>query len=571
MDVRCVMLGLATMAVLLRASAAHASPGAVVPWTTYEAEAGRTNGQVLGPDFDGQTPAREASERRCVRLAETGQFVEIIAKGEASGIVIRYSLPDSADGRGIDATLGLYINGTLTKKLALTSRLSHLYGPYPFTNDPKAGTPRNFWDEVRVMPGDIHAGDIVRLQKDADDVAAEYLIDLINLEPVPAPIEKLADAIAATEFGAVADDDQDDRPAIVAAIDAAKTQRKSVWIPAGNFVVKGAIDVSDVTIRGAGMWHTTLVGVDDYKPENRVAFYGRGSNVTLADFAILGKLNYRNDAEPNDGIGESLGTGSQLQNLWIEHTKAGAWLANADGLVVEGCRFRNTIADGINLCVGMRNTIVRNCTTRGTGDDCFAMWPATYAKAIYPHGGNKFVNCTAQLPFLAQAFSIYGGDSNSVENCAAIDIPYGAGLYASTTFPSDSGFHGTTVFMNNSLLRAGGGDGAIGTVANLIDLVGLRFQNIDVIDSPTDGIKFVSMKGHQLRNATFDRIRVVGPAGHGIVEAQGSAGSATLTNVSVTNAKSAGWRDESKAFELVQGEGNSGITSETREDRTSAK
>ena len=65
-------------------------------------------------------------------------------------------------------------------------------------------------------------------------------------------------------------------------------KEKDYWvpIPAGKFVVKGAIKVSDVVIYGAGMWHSVLVGVDDYTPQNRVAIYGDGSNVTLADFAM---------------------------------------------------------------------------------------------------------------------------------------------------------------------------------------------------------------------------------------------------------------------------------------------
>ena len=225
-----------------------------------------------------------------------------------------------------------------------------------------------------------------------------------------------------------------------------------------------------------------------------MAIYGNGANVNLADFAIIGKLNYRNDDEPNDGIGGSFGTGSTIRNIWIEHTKTGAWIVNSDGLVVEGCRFRDTIADGINLCIGMRNTVVRNCSARGTGDDCFAMWPATYAKSTYTHGSNRFLHCTAQLPFLAQAFSIYGGEGNSVEDCEAIDIPYGAGLFASTTFPTEFGFRGRTMYRRNHLTRSGDRDGAIGLYANLIDLAGLRFEDIDVADSPADGIKFTSIK-----------------------------------------------------------------------------
>ncbi len=374
-----------------------------------------------------------------------------------------------------------------------------------------------------------------------------------------------------TDFGAAANGRSDDRPAFLAAISAAKAQHKTVWIPPGRFVVKGPLQVSDVAIRGAGMWYSTLLGVDEYTPENRVAIYGDGSNITLADFAIIGKLNYRDDSEPNDGLGGSFGTGSSIRNIWVEHTKTGAWIVNSDGLLVEGCRFRDTIADGINLCVGMRNTIVRNCTARGTGDDCFAMWPATYMKSTYRPGHNRFVNCTAQLPFLAQAFSIYGGDGNSVENCQAIDIPYGAGLFASTIFPTEFGFRGMTTYRQIGITRAGDNDGAIGIIANLIDLAGLRFEDINVIDSPTDGIKFTSINGRVLSDATFNRIRIVNPgisgAGCGIVAARGAVGSATLTNVTVLHPKTAVCQDNASAFKLIRDAGNSAVEDEQQPER----
>jgi hypothetical protein len=310
--------------------------------------------------------------------------------------------------------------------------------------------------------------------------------------------------------------------------------------------------------------------VDDYVSDNRVSIQGSGSNVTLSDFAIIGRLNYRNDSEPNDGIGGSFGKGSVIRNIWVEHTKTGAWIVNSDGLLVEGCRFRNTIADGINLCLGMRNTVVRNCTARGVGDDCFAMWPATYARSTNAHGGNRFVHCTAQLPFLAQAFSIYGGDGNAVEDCEAIDIPYGAGLFASTTFPTEFGFRGTTTYRRIHLMRTGDHDGAIGALANLVNLSGLRFEDIDVIDSPSDAIKFTSIKRSEgpgstsaLHNVEFDKIRIVNAGlagnGHAIVAAKDAVGSAKVSNVSVKQSKEPSWLNNSASFELVLGEGNSGI------------
>src|SRR5437016_5462011 len=93
--------GLAALSALMIHSALamgkEGGPGAAVPWTTYEAEQATISGTVLGPDYTGHTPAREASGRRCIRLSTIGQFLEFTAKADAQGIVVRYCIPDSAD------------------------------------------------------------------------------------------------------------------------------------------------------------------------------------------------------------------------------------------------------------------------------------------------------------------------------------------------------------------------------------------------------------------------------------------------------------------------------------------
>ena len=549
-----------------RATAAEGGIGASLPWHTYEAELAGTTGTVLGPDYTGHSPAREASGGRCVKLSVVGQFVQFTAAADAQAIVVRYCLPDSTNGQGTDATLSLSINGHPHGKLPLTSRLTYLYGTYPYTNAPAAGTPRHFWDEVRLMPGDIHRGDTVRLQKNADGSASECLIDLLDMEAVPPPLPVPANALSVTDFGASPDGRTDARPAILAALAAARQQHKTVFIPAGRFMVRGPVELSDVTLSGAGMWYSTLVGTADYTPNNRVAILGNGSNIALSDFAIVGNLNYRDDSENNDGLTGSFGTGSSIRNVWVEHTKTGAWLTNSDGLVVEGCRFRDTIADGINLCVGMRNTTVRNCTARGTGDDCFAAWPATYSDANYSPGVNRFTCCTAQLPYLAQGFSIYGGEANSVDHCEAIDICYGAGILVSTTFPTQFGFRGVTTFSNCRLTRTGDADGAIATFANQLNLAGLRFSDIDVLDSPHDGIKFTSIQDHALSDTAFKHIRIDGCGlagkGVGVLAAAGAVGSASFDQLIITRPRTAAILNRSSKFKIIEDDGAAGFAAD---------
>ena len=97
---------------------------------------------------------------------------------------MRYSVPDSSDGVGTDSTLSLYKNGVFVQKLAVTSKYSWLYGAYPFSNDPSQGFPRNFYNELRLLGITIDAGDTIRIEKDADDTAAYYIINLVDLEKV---------------------------------------------------------------------------------------------------------------------------------------------------------------------------------------------------------------------------------------------------------------------------------------------------------------------------------------------------------------------------------------------------
>ena len=210
--------------------------GADIPWTTYEAEDMATTGAVLGPKYDPYLVETESSGRKCVKLA-AGQYVEFAAKGAANAIVVRYSLPDSRDGSGLDSTLSLYLNGKLVQKLPVTSKYSWLYGKYPFTNNPKSGKPRNFYDEVRLKDLAIGPGDILRLQKDDDDSAKYCIVDLVDLENVAPPPAAPPDSLSITDarFGAGGKGETDDTAALRKCIAAATNENKIVWLPAGVY------------------------------------------------------------------------------------------------------------------------------------------------------------------------------------------------------------------------------------------------------------------------------------------------------------------------------------------------
>src|SRR5580658_3883003 len=161
--------------------------GAIVPWTTYEAEDMMVSGgTILGPP--GLAPNKnnhlpnvvemEASGGRCVKLGSAGASVQFIAKAPANAIVVRYCIPDSVDGVGLDSALSLLVNDKQVATMPVTSRYSWRYGAYTFTNKPSDGNPRNFFDEVRLKGLSIKQGDQVRVQKTAKDDADYCIIDL---------------------------------------------------------------------------------------------------------------------------------------------------------------------------------------------------------------------------------------------------------------------------------------------------------------------------------------------------------------------------------------------------------
>jgi hypothetical protein len=182
----------------------------------------------------------ESSGQKCVKLNSLGEYVEFAAGAPANAMVVRYSLPDSPDGGGLNSTISLYQNGKLVKQIPLTSHYSWLYGDYPFSNQPKDGKPRNFYNEARLKDLKIARGDVLRLQKTFND-PAYCVLDLVDLEKVAPPLPTPANSLSVMDFGAGGKGETDDTEALRNCVAAAREQKKTVWVPAGTYKLAGDI------------------------------------------------------------------------------------------------------------------------------------------------------------------------------------------------------------------------------------------------------------------------------------------------------------------------------------------
>ncbi len=529
-----------------------ADRGATLPYLEYQAEDGDTNGTRIGPSRTLGDLASEASQRRAVRLDAAGQYVRITSKAAANSIVVRYSIPDKGDGPDSWNTLSVFVNGSMRAKLQVTSRYSWTYGELgnKNPNDPAQGNPHHFYDEARALIGDVPAGAVVSVQKEASDTAAWYVVDLVDLELVAPPLPQPANFMSITECGATPDDATDDQPAIQQCIDAARGQRKGLYIPKGTFrSIAKPLSVDNLTIRGAGMWYSNIAGFNA-----RLDCYGNACK--YYDFAVTGDTILRDDTSPESAFSGVTGTGTLLENIWAEHSKTGYWVGpNASGLTIRYSRFRNLYADGVNLWKGTSNSVVEQTHFRNTGDDAFASWSPDDGAACT---NNVARFNTVQLPWMANCFGLYGGNANHLEDNICEDVVQYPGILLARQFNSLP-FQGSTQILRNSLVRAGGpvhndGQGAIKFHADQAAISGIVVQDLVVQDATFSG---VHLQGpNRIDDLRLQNVTVSAPGTSGIRMNADAKGAATANGVVVTRG---GMDDQTRgAFVWTREAGNSG-------------
>ncbi|MFC8435092.1 discoidin domain-containing protein [Streptomyces sp. NPDC057253] len=537
---------------LLTATAptAHAAAGATLPFTSVEAESATTTGTRIGPDHTQGTLASEASGRQVVRLT-AGQRVEFTVPRAANAVNLAYSVPDGQSG-----TLNVYVNGTrLARTLAVTSKYSYIDTSWI----PGART-HHFYDNARLVLGqNVQAGDKVAFESTGTQVTA----DVADFEQVAGAAAQPAGSVSVTSRGADPTGNGDSTQAFRDAISAA--QGGVVWIPPGDYRLTSSLSgVQNVTLQGAGSWHS-IVHTSRFIDQT-----SSSGGVHIKDFAVVGEVTERVDSSPDNFVNGSLGPGSSVSGMWLQHLKVGLWLTgNNDNLVVENNRFLDMTADGLNLNGNARGVRVRNNFLRNQGDDALAMW-SLYA----PDTDSSFENNTITQPNLANGIAIYGGTDIAVRNNLVSDTnALGSGIAISNQKFLDPFFPlaGTITVDGNTLVRTGAmnpnwnhpmGALRVDSYDSAINAT-VRITDTTITDSPYSAFEFVSGggQGYPVRNVTVDgaTVRTTGTV---VVQAE-AQGAATFRNVTATSVGAAGvyncpYPASSGTFALTDGGGNSG-------------
>ena len=467
--------------------------GAKLGYTTYEAEQGELKNGVVknAPSSEAEhATAREASGQAYVDLP-TNASVSFIAQADANAVTIRYTVPDGESGK-----VEVKVNNTVIGTLDLSSKSNWQYldnykyhpdGDIKVHDTPAADRLARFqFDEVSQLfkEANIKVGDKVTITNiDSTPVG----IDLVDLEKAPDAIKQPENSVSITDFGAVANDGSDDYQAFMAAIESAKASKKSVYIPEGQFDFSEQLHIyapEGVKISGAGQWHTKLHFTSTKIGGGGIVFEHGTNKIDFGNVSMDSDLTSRyNEGANYKGISGTLGNGSSIHDIKIEHFEVGAWIGDyapasdmhyTDGLTISNATIRNNLADGVNFAQGTSNSTVINSNIRGNGDDGLATWSSIHENTnAHVAENNRFLNNTVELGWRAAGIGIFGGKGHEVANNLIKDNANWSGVRLNTVFKNSHNFdfNDTGISVHDNLLVNNGTNAdTYGRVKGSIDL-----------------------------------------------------------------------------------------------------
>lgn len=418
--------------------------GANQNYLRYEAVDGQLKDAEIVNNRTFDTLAYEASDNSYVKVNNKGS-VTFTAKEGADGLTMRYSIKDGDKGE-----VKVYVNGNLMRTFYLDSSSAYQYVDGSNVYDTKAtdhSHARFSFDEVHGFFGKhVEPGDTVTIENNGVELA----LDFVELENVPAPIPQPENSISITDSEYGAEDGKDSTVAFEKALKAAIEQKKTLYIPVGEFKINKKIDFTadGLTVTGAGMWYSKLNFTTNEKGGGGFEIGHNSNRLTFSNFAMTSALTTRydhlDDKAQYKAFAGSFGKDSRIDHMWIEHFECGAWIGDyasigmryTDHLVIENSRIRNNLADGVNFTQGTRNSVVRNSNIRNNGDDSLATFSSSIHTKEYAEN-NSFEHNTIELGWRAGGVGIFGGKNHKVTNNLIKDSRGGAGIRVSTVFANE--------------------------------------------------------------------------------------------------------------------------------------
>ena len=500
--------------------------GATMPYTRYDSDEASLGGGasiVTSPNHLQDNIASQASKQSYVKLPNSGAFAEWTMKTTGRGVTMRFTLPDTGDGRGQNGSLDVYVNNSKVKTVDLTSYYMWQYFPGGNPSDSPGGAPCFAFDETHfLLDSKLNVGDKIKIQSSGAN-GLEYGVDFLEIEEVGDPLGPPENSLSVVDYGANPNDDQDDYSAIHACIEAADAAGKNVYFPAGTYRISQIwrLNGQNMKISGAGIWYTNIQFTNDQAGTGGISGGveqdGYCRNIEFCNMYINSNLRSRYDQQAVYKCFMDVFSNSFIHDIWEEHFECGFWIADyngsmdySDGIKIVNCRIRNNLADGVNFCQGTSYSYVYNCSIRNNGDDGLAMWN-DQTMGAKDEKENVFCYNTIDFIWRAGGIAVYGGTGHRVYNNYIRDTHMSSGIHLNTTFPGYkfNNNEGIT-FANNVLIKTGSVKAGWGEEFGAIDVDGqvknITFTNTYIYDAQHCALHL----GNGPENVVFNNLYILG-------------------------------------------------------------
>ncbi|MEJ8303109.1 right-handed parallel beta-helix repeat-containing protein [Saccharibacillus sacchari] len=262
---------------------------------------------------------------------------------------------------------------------------------------------------------------------------------------------KPANSISVTAYGAVGNGKTDSLAAFDKAIKAARNQGKTLYVPSGNFLLSGVLNVTGVRIVGAGAEKSVLTSTNPSSGSINL----KGKSPALQNLThVYANTGKRDGADAKNSVTVLGASDFSIRNVRIVGAGTAGILVR-DGAVdgtISGNVIKNTKADGIHLTNGSKRITIENNTVKQTGDDAIAV--VSYLKdseltSDIVIRGNK-VGYSSK----ARGISVVGGSDVTIEK-NQINNTEMAGIYIAVEKHWNTGNVKSVTVSSNTIVKTG--------------------------------------------------------------------------------------------------------------------
>ncbi|NGZ78108.1 right-handed parallel beta-helix repeat-containing protein [Saccharibacillus alkalitolerans] len=278
------------------------------------------------------------------------------------------------------------------------------------------------------------------------------ILSVLLIFPISPPLHAAAPAgsISVTAYGAVGNGKKDSLKAFEKALSAAKKQGKSVYIPAGNFLLSERLSINGVKVKGAGADRSVLTSTN---PESG-SIDLKGKSAGLQDLTHVYRKTGKRDGSDSKNSVTVLGASDfSITNIRIIGAgTAGILVRDGANGVISGNLVKSTKADGIHITEGSRQITVENNIVKQTGDDAIAV--VSYNKDPGTTSGITIRGNSVGYGSKARGISVVGGSDVTIEKNKISNTEM-AGIYVAVESRWDTRSVNDIKVSRNTVVKSG--------------------------------------------------------------------------------------------------------------------